>query len=46
MKRSNMASSFHRQRKPEYGEGIVRLANRVADDVKAKYQLILDSSRE
>ena len=29
-KDQNMASSFSRQRKSQYGEGIVRLANRVA----------------
>ena len=29
-KGQNMASSFFRQRKPLYGEGIVRLANLVA----------------
>ena len=29
-KDQNMASPFSRQRKPEYGEGIVWLANRVA----------------
>ena len=29
-KDQNMDSSFSRQRKPLYGEGIVRLANRVA----------------
>ena len=29
-KGQNMASSFSRQRKPLYGEGIVRLANLVA----------------
>ena len=29
-KDQNMASSFSRQRKPLYGDGIVRLANRVA----------------
>ena len=29
MKDQNMTSSFSRQRKPQYGEGIVRLANRV-----------------
>ena len=28
-KDQNMVSSFSRQRKPLYGEGIVRLANRV-----------------
>ena len=35
-----MESSFSRQRKPLYGEGIARLTNRVAVDVKAKYRLI------
>ena len=40
-KDQNMASSFPRQRKPYYGEGIVLLANRVAQyDFKAKYRLI------
>ena len=29
-KEQNMDSSFSRQRKPLYGEGIVRLTNRVA----------------
>ena len=29
-KDQNIASSFSRQRRPCYGEGIVRLANRVA----------------
>ena len=29
-KDQNVDSSFSRQRKPKYGEGIVRLANRVA----------------
>ena len=29
-KGQNMDSSFSRQRKPKYGEGIVRLTNRVA----------------
>ena len=30
LKDQNMTSSFSRQTKPLYGEGIVRLANRVA----------------
>ena len=30
LKDQNMDSSFSHQRKPYYGEGIVRLANRVA----------------
>ena len=45
-KDQNMDSSFSRQRKPWYGEGIVRLANRVAvlrqSDVSDD---ILESSR-
>ena len=37
-----MASSFSRQRKPKYGEDIVRLTNLLQYDVKAKYRLILE----
>ena len=38
LKDQSMDSSFSHQRKPYYGKGIVRLANRVAVyDIKAKY---------
>ena len=41
-KDENMASSFSRQRKPKYEEGIVRLANRVAVWHQSKVSIIID----
>ena len=44
-KDQNMDSSFSRQRKPSYGDGIVRLANRVAvwrrSEVSVDFQKVL-----